>query len=95
MTNSNDSFLDELNQIRERQADVLDEIDRIKENRSGSELRDIEQIQSNALKIIFEIDEIKDRVRNRLDALIEQSTILYRMQTQAPTFREKIGSVWV
>ncbi|CAN5355451.1 hypothetical protein BH10ACI2_BH10ACI2_00310 [soil metagenome] len=60
MTNSNDTYTDDLNQIRERQTAVLDEIDEI-QKRHGVLPHEIEKLQSDALSIIYDIDEIKKR----------------------------------
>lgn len=60
MTQPNFNFSDDLEQIRERQMAVLEEIDAIRE-RNGTLSPEIDRIQANALAIVYEIDEIKKR----------------------------------
>jgi hypothetical protein len=59
-----DNYLEELNQIRDSQVDVIDAIDKIKRSRKGEELPELNKIQSDALAIVYEIDEIRERVQN-------------------------------
>ena len=60
MAATNDNYIDDLNQIRDRQTAVLDEIDEI-QTRHGVLPHEIEKIQSDALAIIYDIDELKKR----------------------------------
>ncbi len=61
MTNVNDTYIGELNQIRERQTAVLDEIERIRADYHNQIPAELEDIRNNALDILKQIDEIKDR----------------------------------
>ena len=64
MNQDDDSYLAELNQIRERQSEILDHVDRLKDTASGQAVNDLHKIQGDALKIVNDIDEIKERVEN-------------------------------
>ncbi len=67
MATTNDSYVDDLNQIRDKEVAVLDEIDAI-QKRHGILPSEIEQIQSDALAIVFEIDTIIERRKGELEA---------------------------
>lgn len=64
----NDTYLGELNQIREKQLGVIAEIDEIKERYANQIPADLEKIQGDALMIVIEIDEIKKRREDELQA---------------------------
>ena len=59
MTKTNDSFSDDLAQIRKQQLELIDEVNSIKEQYAGKELEDIERIKEAALQTLEEIDEIR------------------------------------
>lgn len=59
MTNANDSYEKELNQIRERQQAVIDEIERVREANGGIVPTEIETIRADSLRILDEIDELR------------------------------------
>lgn len=60
MTVTNDTYVRDLNQIREKQLEVLEEIDEI-QKRHGILPHEIEKIQGEALAIIHEIEQIQQR----------------------------------
>jgi len=64
---TDDTYIDELNQLRDRQTAVLDEIDKIRD-RFGILPAAIERIQGDALKIVHDIDEIRERRKDELHA---------------------------
>lgn len=90
----NDNYVEELKQLRNRQAKVVEEIDRMKGDLTGEALGEIERIQGEAVKIVVEIDQIKRREEKKLEALIDWNTFLYRTRP-AGRPRHKIGGVWV
>ncbi len=61
MSNSNDNYVRDLNQIRERFVASLDEIEFIKALHPGPHAEDIEKIRASNERIISEIDELKKR----------------------------------
>lgn len=58
---NNIDHIEDLNQIRERQQAVIDEIDEIKARRPDGESDDLDQLRAESLKLLSEIDEIKKR----------------------------------
>jgi hypothetical protein len=76
MDKTNDNFIEELNQLRDRQMEVLDEIDAIRGRHEGETLGEIDKIQSGALLVILDIDEIRKRVQNDLQTLGSSMTTL-------------------
>lgn len=64
----NDTYIDELNQIRERQLAVIDEIDTIKSRYRNQIPADLEKIQGDALMIVHDIDEIRKRREDELQS---------------------------
>lgn len=60
MAITNDSYAEDLNQIRDKQVAVLDEIDQI-QTRSGHLPPEIAQIQADALSLVHAIDEIREK----------------------------------
>lgn len=67
MASTNDSYAEDLNQIRDKEVAVLDEIDAI-QRRHGILPHEIEKIQSDALAIVYEIDQIINRRRGDIEA---------------------------
>lgn len=61
MTQGKDKYADDLNQIRDRAAGLIDEIDAIKDRHTGRELAEIEQIQNKQIATVAEIDQIMAR----------------------------------
>lgn len=64
---TDDTYIEDLNQIKDRQKAVLDEIDRIRE-KYGTVPKAIEEIQANAVAAVIEIDAIRERESTRLKA---------------------------
>lgn len=64
----NDTYIGELNQLRESQIAVVDQIDRIRDSYHGQIPADLERIQNDALKIIHDIDEIRERRNDELQS---------------------------
>ena len=65
MTQPNNNYAEDLNQIRQRFFEGLDEIDEIRNRYEGHELSEIDKIQSDAIEIVMRIDEIRGREASR------------------------------
>lgn len=59
-TQPNDSYIDELNQLRIRQSEVLDTLDEIRERNNNTIPSELEKIRSDALTILMEIDKVRE-----------------------------------
>lgn len=66
MSQPNDSYIEALNQIRERQIAVLEEIDRVREKHHNSIPAELERIQGEALRIVHDLEEISERQETEL-----------------------------
>lgn len=68
MSNSNDSYVRDLNQIRARYADLIDEIEFVKLLHPEPFHEDLEKIRASNERILSEIDEIKKRCKTNVQA---------------------------
>lgn len=73
MTKPNDNYGNDLNQIRERQQAVVDEIEKLRERSGGIMPIEIEQIRSDALEILDELDEIRKQHDGELQSRATRS----------------------
>jgi hypothetical protein len=65
----NNTITGDLNQIRDRQLEVIEDIDRLK-TADETLARDLEQIQDEALRVILDLDDI---LKRRKDSCHNQS----------------------
>lgn len=92
---TDDKLVKDLNQIKQKQEDVLNRIDEIKQNADEELLGELAKIEQNAWLTVIEIDELKKKINLELTNLIERNTILYRMPKGTNKKPEKIGNVWI
>ncbi len=59
-----DTFEEDLNQIRKTQLEIINEIDEMKDKATGADSDDLARIQNEANRVVFEIDEIRKRRDN-------------------------------
>lgn len=65
----NDNFIEDLNQIRDRQVELLDQIEECKIGEWGTTLSQLFHIQTKALKVLDDIDEIRKRCEDSSHSL--------------------------
>lgn len=92
-TNNDDKLVKDLNQIKQKQEDLLTRIDEIKQNADEEIMPDLEKIEQTAWRTIIEIDELKKKVNLELTDKIERNTILFRMGTDTGKKPEMCGRI--
>ncbi len=67
MANADDSYVEDLNQIRKRQSEICDEIGRLRESyrESSKGIEEIDKIRFRAQIVLFDIDEIIEKTREQ------------------------------
>lgn len=74
MSSHNDNYVRDLNQIRERFAASLDEIEFIKALHPGPFAEDLEEIRASNERIVSQIDELKKRRETKAQAAPDDPT---------------------
>lgn len=97
MPEKNSNLIDELKQIKDRELDILNRIDQIKQNSDDEFLPEIEEIERNSWSTVVKIDEMSKNVDAREAELIGRNTVLFITASKSSegSRRQKIGNVWI
>ena len=76
---NDDKLVKDLNQIKQKQEDVLARIDELKQDSDADLLPELESIEQTAWRAVIEIGELQKKINLDLTAQIERNSILARM----------------